>query len=179
MRTVIMDAEQIRRTVIRLAHEIDERCNGLDGVAFVGVKRGGEAVARRICDVFRQSESRTVPCGGIDIGMTRDDLVSAFFVPDARQNELDFDLTDKTVILVDDVLHTGRSAVAGIEALFRLGRPKAIRFLALIDRGGRELPVLADFIGKTVPTSHAEYVDVQLSGAGDFNDSISIIRRDS
>ena len=103
----------------------------------VGVKRGGEVVAERLKEEIAAAAGVTLPCAGLDIGMTRDDLVSAFFVPDAGVNELGFDITGKRVVLCDDVLHTGRSAVAGIEALFRLGRPERIELLVLVDRGGR------------------------------------------
>jgi pyrimidine operon attenuation protein/uracil phosphoribosyltransferase len=175
----LMDELGLHRTVIRLSHEIEERCEGLHDVVLVGVKRGGEVVARRVAEYFFNSAGVTLPCAGVDIGMTRDDLVSAFFVPDSGKNDLGFSLDGKTVVLCDDVLHTGRSAAAGIEALFRLGRPKRIRLLVLIDRGGRELPVRADFVGKNVPTSKEEYVQVCFRELGCNEDSISLIRRDS
>ncbi len=169
----IMDEAAIGRTVRRLAHEIEERCEGLRDVVLVGVKRGGEVVANRLAAYFA-SEGEEVPCAGLDIGMTRDDLVSAFFVPDAGRNELGFSLVGKTVVLCDDVLHTGRSAAAGVEALFRLGRPQRILLLVLVDRGGRELPIRADFVGKNVPTSKSEYVSVRLTELGFERDSLAI-----
>ena len=119
-----------------------------------------------------------VPCAGLDITMLRDDLVSAFILPDAEKNELGFSLEGKTVILCDDVLHTGRSAAAGIEALFRLGRPAKIRLLVLVDRGERELPVRADFVGKNVPTSKEEYIEVRFTERGSAEDALRIIRRE-
>lgn len=173
----IMDAMGLHRTIVRLSHEIEERNEGFHDVALVGVKRGGEIVARRIADYVMRSEGLALPCAGLDIGMTRDDLVSAFFLPDAEKNDLGFSLEGKTVILCDDVLHTGRSAVAGVEALFRLGRPRRIRLLVLVDRGGRELPVRADFVGKNVPTSKAEYVDVRFTELGAGEDALAITRR--
>lgn len=175
---VIMDSAGVHRTVIRLSHEIEERNEGLSNVVLVGVKRGGEVVAKRIRDYFAKTEGVALPCGGIDIGMTRDDLVSEFFVPDAVKNELGFDIGGKTVILCDDILHTGRSAVAGVEALFRLGRPKKIQLLALVDRGGREVPVRADYVGKNVPTSRAEYVCVRLRELGAEEDGLFITREE-
>ena len=109
--------------------------------------------------------------------MSRDDLVSAFILPEAEKNDLGFPLEGKTVVLCDDVLHTGRSAVAGIEALFRLGRPAKIQLLVLVDRGGRELPVRADYVGKNVPTSKEEYIEVHFTELGAGEDALTITRR--
>ncbi len=176
MAAIIMDAAGMHRTVVRLSHEIEERCEGLHDVALIGVKRGGEVVARRVADYFMRAEGVEVPCAGLDIGMTRDDLVSAFFVPDAERNDFGFSVEGKTVVLCDDVLHTGRSAVAALEALFRLGRPARIKLLVLVDRGGRELPVRADFVGKNVPTSHEEYVEVRLTELGAEEDALVITK---
>lgn len=171
---LILDEAGIRRTIVRLAHEIEERNEGLRNVVLLGVKRGGEVVARRLSAYF-SAEGEEVPCAGIDIGMTRDDLVSAFFVPEAERNDVGFSIDGKTVVLCDDVLHTGRSAAAGVEALFRLGRPAKVQLLVLVDRGGRELPVRADFVGKNVPTSKREYVCVHLKELGFADDALSII----
>ncbi len=170
---VIIDEAGMRRTLVRLAHEIEERCEGLERVALVGIKRGGEVVARRIADYFGQM-GKEVPCAGLDIGMTRDDLVSAFFVPSAERNDLGFSPDGKIVVLCDDVLYTGRTAVSGVEALFRLGRPAAVRLLVLVDRGGREVPVRADFVGKNVPTSKREYVRVHFKELGFAEDSLAL-----
>ena len=156
---IIMDADGMRRTFVRLAHEIDERDPGAE-LALVGIRRGGEYVARRMQKCLSEVTGREVPCGGVDIGMQRDDLVSAYFLPEYTRNKLDFSVDGKTVILCDDVLHTGRTVRAAIEAVFRLGRPRAVRLLELVDRGGRELPVRADFVGKNVPTARSEYVKV-------------------
>ena len=169
---VILDEKGLKRTLVRLSHEIEEKNEGLDGVVLIGVKRGGEIVAERLKSELKSGTGVSVPAAGLDIGMTRDDLVSAFFVPDAGVNELGFDIS-----LCDDVLHTGRSAVAGIEALFRLGRPKCIELLVLVDRGGRELPVRADFVGKNVPTSRSEYVSVHFTELGAERDELAVIGR--
>ena len=174
---VIMNPEGMRRSIVRLSHEIEERNEGLADVALVGVKRGGEVVARRLQREFAASGRGEVPCAGLDIAMTRDDLVSAFILPEAEKNDLGFSLDKKTVVLCDDVLHTGRSAVAGIETLFRLGRPAKIELLVLVDRGGRELPVRADFVGKNVPTAREEYINVRLKELGHGEDSLTITRR--
>ena len=160
MAAILMDATGLHRTVIRLSHEIEERNEGFDNIALVGVKRGGEIVAKRIQSYIRNSEGIELPCAGLDIGMTRDDLVTSSVVPDCVKNELGFSVDGKVIILCDDVLFTGRSAVAGVEALFRLGRPKKIQLLVLVDRGGREVPVRADYVGKNVPTSKDEYIEV-------------------
>ncbi len=172
MKPILMDSIGLHRTVIRLSHEIGERNEGFEKIALVGIKRGGEIVARRIQNYIASSEGITPPCAGIDIGMTRDDLVSAFFVPNAEPNELGFDVTGKTVVLCDDVFQTGRSAVAGVEALTRLGRPAKIQLLVLVDRGGRELPIRADFVGKNVPTAKSEYVGVRFVELGAKKDEI-------
>ena len=174
---VILDADGLRRSLVRLSHEIEERCEGFENVVLVGVKRGGEVVARRLQALIAASGRGEVPCAGLDIAMTRDDLVSAFILPDAVKNELGFSLTGKCVVLCDDVLHTGRSAVAGIEALFRLGRPAKILLLVLVDRGGRELPVRADFAGKNVPTSKEEYICVQFTELGAAEDALYITKQ--
>ncbi len=178
MNPVIMDGKGLHRTVVRLSHEIEERNEGFHDVVLIGVKRGGEVVARRIAEYVMRTEGLALPCAGIDISMTRDDLVSAFFVPEAERNEPGFSLEGKTVVLCDDILHTGRSAVAGVEAIFRLGRPAKVQLLVLIDRGGRELPVRADYVGKNVPTSRAEYIDVHFTELGSGEDTLTIVRRE-
>ena len=177
MQPIIMDSDGMRRTLVRLSHEIEERDEGFENVVLVGVKRGGEVVARKLAALISESGRGELPCAGLDITMSRDDLVSAFILPDAEKNELGFSLTGKTVVLCDDVLHTGRSAVAGIEALFRLGRPAKIQLLVLVDRGGREVPVRADYVGKNVPTSKEEYIEVHFKELGHSEDSLSIVRR--
>ena len=149
---ILMDGGAIARTLNRLSHEIYERNKGLENVCLIGIRRRGEILARRIRDLIRENYACDLPCAGLDIGMYRDDLVSNYFVPDARANSLGF----------DDVLHTGRSVRAAIEAIFDLGRPASIRLLVLCDRGGREMPVFADFVGKNVPTSRSEFIDVRL-----------------
>lgn len=174
---VILDEESLARTLVRLSHEIEERNEGLDNVVLVGVRRGGEVVARRLAALIARTGRGEVPCAGLDITMARDDLVSAFILPDARRNELGFAPEGRTVVLCDDVLHTGRSAVAGIEALFRLGRPAKIQLLVLVDRGGREVPVRADYVGKNVPTSKEEYIEVRFRELGAGEDSLTITRR--
>ncbi len=160
---LLMDAAAIRRTLTRLSHKIVEKNKGADNLCLVGIKRRGEIIARRICGLLESSYGVSPDTAGIDIGMYRDDLVSGFFVPDASVNDLGFSIDNKSVILCDDVLHTGRSVRAAIEALFVLGRPASIRLLVLADRGGREMPVCADFVGKNIPTARSEFLDVALA----------------
>ena len=168
---MIMDSVGLHRTVIRLSHEIGERNEGFDSIVLVGIRRGGEIVARRIRDYIASTEGVSLPCAGLEIAPLResDTLSLPEGVPE-------LDVTGKTVILCDDVLHTGRSAVAGVEALFRLGRPSKVQLLVLVDRGGRELPVRADFVGKNVPTSRSEYVAVRLREMGFAEDELVITK---
>lgn len=174
--TVILDKNAVRRTIIRLSHEILERNSDMRNVVLVGIKRGGEVVANRVRRYLAQQEGVDIPCAGIDIGIYRDDLVSSFFVPDATVNRFPFDITDKTVVLCDDVLHTGRSVRAAIEGIFAMGRPGSIQLLILVDRGGREVPVRADFVGKNVPTSRSERIEVDFEEFGAQEDRLYITK---
>ncbi|MGN1235683.1 MAG: bifunctional pyr operon transcriptional regulator/uracil phosphoribosyltransferase PyrR [Christensenellaceae bacterium] len=173
MSKIILDANQIGRILVRLSHEIEEKNEGTDELYLVGIKRGGEVIARRLQTVFAE-RGVMLPCTGISIGMYRDDLVSAFFVPEAERN--DFSPAGKKIILCDDILHTGRSVRAAIEAIFELGRPQSVQLLELVDRGGRELPVRADYVGKNVPTSREEYLAVDFVEYGG-SDSITIEKK--
>lgn len=172
--TEIFDSDGLRRAIVRLAHEIEEKNKGLNGLVLAGIKRGGEIVARRIQAAIAEFSGIELPCAGLDIGMKRDDLVTGAFVPAAQKNVLGFAIDGKRVVLCDDVLYTGRSAAAAIETLFSLGRPQAIELLALVDRGGRQLPVRADFVGKNVPTAAREYVEVCFTELGAERDALSI-----
>ena len=160
---ILMDSAAIGRTLTRLSHEVVEKNKGTDGVCLLGVKRRGEILARRICALIEKSYGEKLPVDGIDIGLYRDDLVSGYFVPDASVNRLGFSVDGKKVVLCDDVLHTGRTVRAAIEAIFDLGRPAAVQLLVLVDRGGKEMPVCADFVGKNIPSSSDESIDVMLA----------------
>ncbi len=162
MGATLMDATGLHRTVIRLSHEIGERNKGYSNIVLVGVKKNGGIVAGRIRDYIRDTEGFTLPLAGLD--------------PDAGNNELGFSIDGKTVVLCDDVLYTGKSTVKSVDALFRLGNPKKIQLLVLVDRGGRELPVRADFVGKNAPASKDEYIEVSFEELG-APDCFSIIRR--
>ncbi len=166
----VMDPEQIRRAVIRLAHEIVERHGGTAGLALVGIQRRGAVLARRLADEIAGSEGVRVPVGTLDISLYRDDLSEIATYPIVRPTELPFDITDRTVVLVDDVLYTGRTVRAAMDALTDFGRPRCIRLAVLVDRGHRELPIRADHVGRNLPTARAERVNVhvrEIDGADD------------
>lgn len=160
---ILMDGAAVARTLVRLSHEVVEKNKGAEGLCLLGIPRRGEIVARRIQALIKKFYGAEVPCAGIDIGIYRDDLVSGYFVPDAKTNAPGFSVEGKRVVLCDDVLHTGRSVRAAIEAIFDLGRPARVMLLVLCDRGGREMPVSPDFVGKNVPTSRQEFIDVRLA----------------
>lgn len=158
----IMDETALKRALMRISHEIVEKNKGVENTALVGIRRRGEPIAERICSNIEMIEDVRVPCGSIDIGFYRDDLSAFVADPLVRKTELPFDVNDKNIVLVDDVLYTGRTARAAIEAVFSCGRPRSIQFAVLIDRGHRELPIRADYVGKNLPTSHTELVEVRL-----------------
>ena len=159
----IMDVHSIGRAVNRIAHEIIERNRGADGVALIGIQRRGVPLAYMIAERISASEGREVPVGILDITFYRDDLTLLSEHPVVNETAIDFEIAGKTVILVDDVLFTGRTVRAAIDAVLDFGRPGQIQLAALIDRGHRELPIKADYIGKNVPTSRAELVNVRLN----------------
>ena len=159
----ILSKDGIDRSLRRIAHEILERnASSLEGLALVGVLTRGAPLARRIADNVRHFEGLEVPVGALDITLHRDDREERGEYPEVRGSHVPFDVTGKTVVLVDDVLYTGRTARAAMDALLELGRPAAIRLAILVDRGHRELPIRADHVGKNVPTSREESVRVRL-----------------
>ena len=158
----IMDETAMRRALVRIAHEIVEKNKGTGDLAIVGIRRRGEPLAETIRKTIAAIEDAEVPCGAIDIRYYRDDLTPVGDAPVCRKPELPFDVTGRTIILVDDVLFTGRTARAAMEAVISCGRPKAIRLAVLIDRGHRELPIRADYVGKNVPTSQSELIEVRM-----------------
>jgi pyrimidine operon attenuation protein/uracil phosphoribosyltransferase len=161
---VIMDADRISRALTRIAHEIVERNRGVQDIALVGVRSRGVPLARRIARSLQQITGDEVDTGALDITLYRDDLMRHQVGPQplVRRTEIPFSIDDRTIILVDDVLYTGRTTRAALDALIDFGRPKAIQLVALVDRGHRELPIKADYIGKNVPTSQRESVQVRL-----------------
>jgi pyrimidine operon attenuation protein/uracil phosphoribosyltransferase len=161
---VVMDADRISRALTRIAHEILERNHGIDGVSLVGVRSRGVPLARRIASVLASAGGKDVETGALDITLYRDDLMRSAVGPQpvVRRTEISFSIDERTIVLVDDVLYTGRTTRAALDALIDFGRPRAIQLVVLVDRGHRELPIKADYVGKNVPTSRKESVQVRL-----------------
>ena len=157
-----MDAAQLHRCVTRIAHEIIERNKGVEDVVLVGVRRRGEPIARMLRELIQRFEGAQVPVGTVDITFYRDDLTHRTLDPMLNRTDIPFPIAEKTVVLVDDVLYTGRTARAAMDALMDVGRARRIQLAVLIDRGHRELPIRADFVGKNVPTAVTEFVRVAL-----------------
>ena len=162
-KNVIMDADAMRRAIVRIAHEIIERNKGVDNVVLVGIRTRGVPIAERLAAAIKEIEKVELPVGMLDITLYRYDLSTLAYNPVCHGTEIDFDVDGKTVILVDDVLYTGRTIRCALDAIIDMGRPKAIQLDVLIDRGHRELPIRADFAGKNVPNSHKEAINVYLS----------------
>ena len=158
----ILAAEDMRRALTRIAHEIVEKNKGAEGLALVGVHTRGIPIAKRLQELIEQFEGVKVPLGILDITLYRDDLSEIGLQPKVRETRIPFDLSGKAVVLVDDVLYTGRTARAALDALIDLGRPNRIYLAVLVDRGHRELPIRADFVGKNLPTAKTEVVKVKL-----------------
>jgi pyrimidine operon attenuation protein / uracil phosphoribosyltransferase len=157
----IMSASEIDRTIVRLAHEIVEKNNGADNLGLVGIMRRGVPLAQRLAKILGRIEKMEVPVGTLDITLYRDDLSTIGQRPEVRKSKMEFDIQDKNIILVDDVLYTGRTTRAALDALFDHGRPRRIQLLVLIDRGHRELPIEAGFVGRKVHTTDNEIIEVK------------------
>ncbi len=171
----IMDEQAISRAVTRISHEILERNEGIDGVAILGIHRRGADLAVRIADRIEKIEGARPLLGVLDITHYRDDIERTADTPVLRESSIDFSLDSKIVVIVDDVIYTGRTVRAAIDAIFDLGRPAAVQLAVLVDRGLRELPIRPDFVGKNVPTSHSEHIRVRLCERdGVETDTVSI-----
>jgi len=157
----LMSASEIDRTLVRLAHEILERTKDLNQLAFIGIRRRGVPLAQRLAKKIEALESRAIPVGILDINLYRDDLSTVDIKPVVSATEIPFEVAGKDIILMDDVLYTGRTIRAALDALFDHGRPARVQLLVLIDRGHRELPIEARFIGRTVQTTDAEIIEVK------------------
>ncbi|MBQ7497148.1 MAG: bifunctional pyr operon transcriptional regulator/uracil phosphoribosyltransferase PyrR [Selenomonas sp.] len=161
-KAVLMDEEAIRRSLVRISHEIVEKNKGVENIVLVGIRTRGVPIAERLADAIEKIEGTRPPVGVLDITLYRDDLSTLAYQPVVRTTELPVDISGKIVVLVDDVLYTGRTIRAALDAVIDMGRPTTIQLAVLIDRGHRELPIRADFVGKNVPTSSHEVVSVQL-----------------
>lgn len=169
----LMDEKAIGRAITRISHEIIERNKGIDDIVLVGIKTRGVPIADRIGRKIEQIEGKKINTGEIDITLYRDDLKKVDVDPVINGSDIKFSIDDKIVILVDDVLYTGRTVRSALDAIIDIGRPKAIQLAVLVDRGHRELPIRADYVGKNVPTSKDEIISVKLSEI-DEEDSVTI-----
>lgn len=174
LKAQIMDEAGLDRTITRLAHEILERNKGAESIVIVGIRTRGEFIARRIAAKIEEVEKVKLNIGSLDITLYRDDLLGKLEQPQLKSSEILFDLNDKNVILIDDVLYTGRTIRAALDELIDLGRPSTIQLAVLIDRGHRQLPIRADFVGKNVPTSSRESIRVHVKEV-DGEDSVLLM----
>lgn len=172
LKAVLLDEKAMKRTLTRISHEIIEKNKGIENIVLMGIKRRGVPIANRIADIIENIEGKKVTVASVDITLFRDDLMDDNHDL-IKSNDIEIDVKDKTIILVDDVLYTGRTVRAAIEAIIHSGRPGMIQLAVLIDRGHRELPIRADYVGKNVPTARTEMISVEVSEL-DGNDSVSI-----
>lgn len=167
IKTEIMDEKALDRALTRIAHEIIERNKGVEDLVMIGIKTRGITLAKRLCEKIKSIEGNDLPIGALDITSYRDDIKDLKDVPREDLTEVNFDITGKKVILVDDVLYTGRTVRAAMDAIIDIGRPLNIQLAVLVDRGHREFPIRADYVGKNVPTSRSEMVIVNVMEADD------------
>ena len=175
-KTTILDEAAINRALTRIAHEILERNKGGDDLVLVGIKTRGVPLAKRLQTKIKQIEDITVPIGELDITLYRDDLEEKYEEPELLSTNIEVDIQDKTVVLVDDVLYTGRTVRAAMDAVMDIGRPSQIQLAVLTDRGHRELPIRADYVGKNIPTSKQELIAVHVKEHDD-KDEVSIFEK--
>ncbi|MFC1657815.1 bifunctional pyr operon transcriptional regulator/uracil phosphoribosyltransferase PyrR [Candidatus Omnitrophota bacterium] len=173
----VLDKDTIRRCLLRLAHEILEKNKGMQELCLIGIRNRGAYLARRLADCIAAIEAKQIPVGILDITLYRDDLTLFAPQPVVHKTEIDFDINNKNIVLVDDVLYTGRTVRAALDALVDFGRPKSTQLAVLIDRGHRELPIRADYVGKNIPTAASETVEVRLEEA-DGRDEVVIVQKD-
>ena len=172
----ILDKDTLNRSIVRIAHEILEKNKGTKELCLVGIRNRGAYLAKRLAERIEEIEKEKVLVGVLDITLYRDDLTMIAQQPVVHKTEIDFDISDKNVVLVDDVLYTGRTIRAAMDALIDLGRPKSVQLAVLIDRGHRELPIRADYAGKNIPTAKNETIEVRLSEV-DGTDEVVIIEK--
>jgi pyrimidine operon attenuation protein / uracil phosphoribosyltransferase len=176
-KTQLMSESEIERTLVRLAHEIMEKNNGAADLGLVGIRKRGVPLAQRLAQLIERIEKSPVPVGTLDVTAHRDDLSLREPRPAAQKEEIGISITGKNIILVDDVLYTGRTARAAMDALFRQGRPKKVQLCVLIDRGHRELPIEATFVGRRVQTTHQELIKLQLREVDDVDKVLLVEKR--
>ena len=172
----ILSASEIERTLVRLAHEIVEKNNGVANLGLVGIMRRGVPLAQRLAKILGRIEKTQVPVGTLDITLYRDDLSTVGLRPEVKKSTMEFGIQNKDIVLVDDVLYTGRTARAALDALFDHGRPRRIQLCALIDRGHRELPIEASFVGRKIQTTPDEFIEVKLQES-DGADKVLLMER--
>ena len=172
---LVMDAKTIERALIRIAHEIVEKNKGAENMAVIGIKNRGEYLAQRVAKLIEKIEKVQIPVGLMDITLYRDDVQTKLEQPLVQKTEILFDVVEKVIILVDDVLFTGRTIRAALDQIIDFGRPECIQLAVLVDRGHRELPIRADYVGKNIPTSKEERVKVKIKEV-DGEDSVSIFK---
>jgi pyrimidine operon attenuation protein/uracil phosphoribosyltransferase len=172
----LMSASEIERTLVRLAHEIVEKNNGGENLGLIGIKRRGIPLAQRLASMIEKIEKHPIDTGVLDISFYRDDLSTSGPRPTVKPGTIGFDVTGRDIILVDDVLYTGRTIRAALDALFDQGRPRSVQLLALIDRGHRELPIEATYTGRTIPTSSREIIEVKLNEV-DGQEQVLLVER--
>ena len=173
----IMDKAAIDRALRRVAHEIVEKNQGTQGLVFIGIRRRGVPLAERLRDNVRDIEGKEVPLGVLDITLYRDDLTTRSDAPEVHRTEVPCSVQGRKIVLCDDVLYTGRTVRAAMDAIMDLGRPQAIQLAVLIDRGHRELPIRADYVGKNVPTSGREVIEVKFKEIDDTEDKVLIVEK--
>lgn len=161
-KTLIMDAQAIKRALTRVAHEIIEKNKGVSNLVLIGIRTRGVPIAERLANEIEKIEGIRVPVGILDITLYRDDLSTLSYQPIVHETQIPVNINNKNLVLIDDVLYTGRTVRAALDAIIDIGRPEVIQLAVLVDRGHRELPIRADFVGKNVPTSRKEVVSVQL-----------------
>jgi len=175
-KSLILDAAGMQRALVRMTHEILEKNKGVQNLVIVGIKTRGEFLANRIVEAIEKLENEKVAVGALDITLHRDDLGKRGDVPMVQETEIPFEIEDKTVILVDDVLFSGRSTRAAMDELIDFGRPSNIFLAVLVDRGHRELPIKADFVGKNIPTRRDEEISVQVKEV-DEEDAVYLVKK--
>lgn len=178
LKAQLMSASEIERTLVRLAHEIIEKNNGTDKLVLIGIKRRGVPLAQRLAKIIERIEGKPVPVGTLDITLYRDDLSTVGIDPQIKPADLGANIRDMNVVLTDDVLYTGRTTRAALDALFDHGRPKRVQLLVLIDRGHRELPVEAAFVGRYVQTSDIEIIEVKFQEV-DGAEKVLLVEREA